>query len=169
MMASNTITVYLLLGTNVGDRLSLLEQAAAYIGKEAGKILNTSAVYETAAWGNENQPDYLNQVLCVKTSLPPQQLLEKINAIEASLGRQRKTKWEPRPMDIDILLYGDQVIQTARLQVPHPLLPDRRFALVPLREIAPDLRHPVLHLTITDLLKNTSDPLTVKLHKTATK
>lgn len=72
-------------------------------------------------------------------------------------------------MDIDILLYGDQVIQTARLQVPHPLLPDRRFALVPLREIAPDLRHPVLHLTITDLLKNTSDPLTVKLHKTATK
>ncbi|MGK6349702.1 2-amino-4-hydroxy-6-hydroxymethyldihydropteridine diphosphokinase [Parapedobacter sp. DT-150] len=163
-----TVDAYLLLGTNMGNREERLQEALRYLEQEAGYITQTSSIYETAAWGNENQPHYLNQVVLVTTALQPFQLLEIINAIEGKMGRVRVTKWESRPIDIDILFYGDQVIDTAELQVPHPQLPNRRFALMPLQEIAPLLVHPVLRKTIADVLRQTPDRLPVHLYKTNT-
>ncbi len=136
---------YLLLGTNLGDRIALLNNALTAIAREIGIIRKLSSVYETAAWGKEGQPNYLNQAVLVITPLTPLQLLEKINTIEKNLGRKRVVKWESRPIDIDILGYADQIIDTPDLQVPHPHLPNRRFALIPLQEIAPFLS--ILHLT----------------------
>ncbi|MFC3199257.1 2-amino-4-hydroxy-6-hydroxymethyldihydropteridine diphosphokinase [Parapedobacter deserti] len=158
--------VYLLLGANLGNRTALLNQAIEEIAQEIGQIVKASAVYETAAWGDKSQPNYLNQVLRVTTSLQPLQLLEKINAIEKKLGRERMVKWEARLIDIDILLYSDQVIDKPNLQVPHPHLPNRRFALVPLQEIAPFLIHPVAKRTVTELLNDTPDRLPVQYYET---
>ena len=163
-----TQEVYLLLGTNLGNREELLNRALASITQDIGKIRSCSSIYETAAWGNEDQPSYLNQVARVATSLSPLQLLKKINAIEKNLGRERIAKWESRPIDIDILLYADQIINKPKLQIPHPHLPNRRFALIPLQEIAPSLVHPVFNISITDLLERTSDQLAVQLYQTST-
>ncbi|SEL58041.1 2-amino-4-hydroxy-6-hydroxymethyldihydropteridine diphosphokinase [Parapedobacter koreensis] len=156
---------YLLLGTNMGDRITLLQQAYHEIAGDIGDIINMSSIYETAAWGNKDQPDYLNQVVAVATLLQPLPLLEKINAIEKKMGRQRIKKWEPRPIDIDILWYADQIINEAHLQVPHPHLPNRRFALMPLQEIAPLLIHPLSKKTVTEMLNHTPDHLPVHLYK----
>lgn len=168
MFSPDTTTAYLLLGTNMGHRSVLLEKAIQHITHKVGSILRLSSVYETAAWGNEQQPKFLNQALSVATRFAPIELLAQVHSIEQRLGRQRKTKWEPRPIDIDILLYGDQVVNTPRLQIPHPHLPNRRFALVPLHEIAPELRHPVSLKTITELLTHTPDQLPVYLLKQPT-
>lgn len=159
---------YLLLGTNMGDRVSLLLRALHEIAREIGRISHISAVYETAAWGNEQQPKFLNQVAIVATSLLPLDLLERINEIEKNLGRQRAAKWGPRPIDIDILCYGNQIIDEPTLQVPHPHLPDRRFALVPLQEVAPLFVHPQSGKSISELLNETTDHLPVNLFKTDT-
>ncbi len=166
--SDNTIVTYLLLGSNLGDRVALLKKALAAIDHEVGTVSRASSVYETGAWGNENQPNYLNQVLQVATSLEPLQLLEKTQAIEKKMGRRRNLKWESRSIDIDILLYGDHLIDVPGLCIPHPLLPQRRFALVPLQEIAPMLKHPVSQKTITDLLDESTDRLPVQLYKTET-
>lgn len=163
-----TQEVYLLLGTNLGNRAELLNRALAGITRDIGAVISCSSIYETAAWGNEDQPSYLNQVALVATSLSPLQLLKKINAIEKNLGRERTAKWESRPIDIDILLYAGQIINKPKLQIPHPLLPNRKFALIPLQEIAPTLIHPVFNISITDLLGCTPDPLTVQLYQTHT-
>src|SRR5690554_2347654 len=101
--------VYLLLGTNLGDRVALLDSATQSLALEAGKIIRLSSRYETAAWGEPDQPDYLNQVILLSTQLSPSQLLDKIHNIEKQLGRERMKKWEPRPIDIDILLYADHI------------------------------------------------------------
>jgi len=158
-----TTNTYLLLGTNMGDRVAQLDRARSEIARELGTLCHISSIYETDAWGNENQSRFLNQVVEVATPLKPFPLLKEINTIEKRMGRIRINKWEARLIDIDILYYADQVINEAHLQIPHPHLPDRRFALAPLQEIAPGFVHPVLGKTTTELLNQTSDQLAVRL------
>ena len=156
------ITTYFLLGSNEGNRRQWLQQAIDAIEPSCGPIVKKSALYQTAAWGKEDQPDFLNMVIEVKTILSPEQLLKAVQEIELQLGRQRKVKWGQRTLDIDILFYGDAVIHTDRLVVPHPFLQERRFTLLPLQEIAPELMHPVLQKDVTTLLRECPDLLEVK-------
>jgi len=145
------IDVFLLLGSNLGNRQLFLVNAAEAIEREVGNIINRSSVYETQSWGKANLPDYLNQVLLVQTSLPAREVLERVLAIEKSMGRERVEKWGSRTIDIDILFYGDEVINESGLIVPHPYLHQRRFVLEPLAEIAPQHIHPVLNKSILQL------------------
>lgn len=155
-------TVYLLTGGNVGNRLEYLAKAQEGLARRCGQTGTVSSIYETAAWGKTDQPAFLNQVIQLHTLFAPPVLLEKILSIEHDIGRIRQEKYGPRTIDIDILLYGEQVIETPGLIIPHPRLAERRFVLVPLAEIAPQLVHPVYHETIESLLRKCTDPLTVK-------
>jgi 2-amino-4-hydroxy-6-hydroxymethyldihydropteridine diphosphokinase len=155
-------TTYLALGSNEGDRRQNLNLAIERIAASCGTIVRLSSIYETAAWGLEDQPDFLNMVLSIETSLSPVVLLHAIRSVEAELGRQRSIRWGQRTVDIDILFYGDEIIDTIELQVPHQRLQDRRFVLVPLVEIAPDLIHPVFHKNTSDLLAICTDVLEVR-------
>ena len=158
----NMNTVFLLLGSNLGDRLSFLQQAVSNIGEQVGEVSKKSAIYETQAWGKTNEPDYLNQVLIVQTELAPRALLDKILAIELSLGRKREEKWGARTIDIDILFYNSVIINEPGLVIPHPQLQNRRFTVEPLAEIAPDFQHPVLSKTMLQLKFELEDCLVVK-------
>lgn len=153
--------VYLLTGGNIGNRLKYLSDAKSEINKRCGTILLESSVYETAAWGNEEQEAFLNQVLKVRTERTPGQVLHSILQIEEELGRIRSLKYGPRTIDIDILFFNDEVVQQPGLAIPHPQIQNRRFVLVPLNEIAPKKTHPVLNRTISQLLSECPDPLTV--------
>jgi 2-amino-4-hydroxy-6-hydroxymethyldihydropteridine diphosphokinase len=153
---------FLLTGGNIGDRLKNLKNGTEAIEKKAGIILNKSSLYETAAWGKTDQSPFLNQVLLVSTRLPATDLLDALLSIEQELGRQRLEKMGPRTIDLDILLYNNDVINTTRLVIPHPQIAFRRFVLTPLNEIAPALVHPVLHKTISTLLEECPDTLPVK-------
>ena len=128
----------------------------------SGNLVSRSALYQTAAWGLEDQPDFLNMAILLKTELTPLQLLERIQHVEHELGRQRILKWGQRTLDIDILFYDDQVIDLSQLKVPHPFLQERRFALAPLNEIAPEYVHPILNKTICKLLDECEDKLEAK-------
>jgi 2-amino-4-hydroxy-6-hydroxymethyldihydropteridine diphosphokinase len=155
---------YLLTGSNIGDSQAHLLEALKHIEEQIGEVLAVSSVYKTEPWGNKNQQDFLNQVLEVHSSLHPEVVLDRILAIEQLMGRNREVKWEPRVIDIDILFARDQQIQTPELQIPHPLLHERRFTLLPLSEIAPELVHPVFHKSILELLADCPDTgLVVKL------
>ena len=154
--------IFLLLGSNMGDRKLFLNRAIEHIEADIAPIVRTSSVYETASWGKTDEPDYLNQVLLLQTLLPPQIILEKILAIEALLGRKREEKWGSRIIDIDILLYGDAIINEPNLKVPHPELHKRRFTLEPLAEIAADFMHPVFKKNILQLKSELQDNLIVK-------
>ncbi len=153
--------LYLLLGGNLGDRIVYLRQASESIGAQVGGITAASKLYETAAWGKTDQPNFLNQVLEVQTEQPPEQVLQTINHIEQELGRVRQEHWGARVIDIDILFYDQLVLQTQRLTIPHPQLHLRRFTLLPLAEIAPELMHPVLGKNIDQLLEDCPDELEV--------
>jgi len=155
------VVTYLLLGSNIGDRAAHLEQARRTLAATAGAIVAASAFYETAAWGLEDQPAFLNQVLAIRTALDAPALLAACLATEQQAGRERVQRWAARTLDVDILLYGDAVIDTPTLSVPHPALPGRRFALTPLAEVAPQLVHPQLGQTISELLANCPDLLAV--------
>ena len=133
--------MYLALGSNQGDRLEYLNQALKSF-PPAVEVIEPSPVYETEPWGYEDQPDFLNQVVKAKTSLSPRELLDYLQGIEQDLGRKRTFRNAPRVIDLDILYYGDQVIDLECLQIPHPGIPERDFVLVPLADIAPDLRSP---------------------------
>lgn len=149
--------VFLLTGSNVGDSSALLNEAKLAIKKQVGEIEAASHLYKTAPWGNTNQQDFLNQVLAVNTNLSAYDVLKTILNIELSMGRIREEKWAPRTIDIDILFFNTEIIQQENLIVPHPLLHQRRFTLVPLAEIAPDYVHPTLHQTNTQLLQQCPD------------
>jgi len=153
---------YLLLGSNQGDREYFLAAGINRIGMLPGQVVITSGIYVTAAWGLADQPDFLNQVILFQTSLLPEDLLAHLNQIEQELGRVRKIKWSARVIDIDILYYDDIILQTDNLTIPHPHLHERRFTLVPLTEIAPEYRHPVLGKTSKELLAMCPDNLEVK-------
>jgi 2-amino-4-hydroxy-6-hydroxymethyldihydropteridine diphosphokinase len=157
--------VFLSLGSNEGDRQGNLDKTILRIGKEAGTIVKVSSVYRTAAWGKTDQPDFLNQAIQLETSLSPEELLEKILAIEHSLGRVRTEKWAMRTIDIDILLFGQMTMTSPHLSLPHPELANRRFVLVPLNDIAPDYLHPVLKKTIRELLAECPDQLAVERYE----
>jgi len=143
--------VFLLLGSNLGNRQLFLNNAGEAIDREVGSVINHSSIYETQSWGKTDQPDYLNQVLLVRTDLSAREVLERILAIEKSMGRERIEKWGSRTIDIDILFYGDAVISEPDLIVPHPHLHQRKFVLEPLAEIAPQHIHPVLNKSISQL------------------
>ncbi|HTM93959.1 MAG TPA: 2-amino-4-hydroxy-6-hydroxymethyldihydropteridine diphosphokinase [Flavisolibacter sp.] len=153
--------VYLLTGGNIGNRLAYLSKAKEEIEKRCGSILKESSVYETAAWGKEDQGAFLNQVLKIGTSLHPEEVLKTILEIEERLGRKRQLKYGPRIIDIDILFFNDDIINQHDLKIPHPQMQNRRFVLVPLNEIAPNKVHPSLHKTIAQLLAECPDPLAV--------
>lgn len=155
-------TAYLLIGGNLGNRLGNLQLAAELIEKSCGSIAQRSSIYETAAWGLTEQPDFLNQVLVLHTGLVPATLMQQLLLIENSMGRERSVKMGPRIIDIDILLIDDLVMDTPLLQLPHPALPLRRFALLPLAEVAPDVIHPVEKKPICQLLKDCKDHLNVQ-------
>ncbi|HOO10058.1 MAG TPA: 2-amino-4-hydroxy-6-hydroxymethyldihydropteridine diphosphokinase [Cyclobacteriaceae bacterium] len=155
-------TTYLLLGTNLGDRDKNLAVARRHVEKKIGSIPALSQVYETAAWGKEGQPAFLNQVAMVKTNSSPHALLEGLQKIETLMGRERKEKWGPRIIDLDILFYENEIIHDECLTVPHPGIPWRRFTLLPLHDIAPNWVHPVLNKTIGQLLAECPDKLPAK-------
>lgn len=149
--------IYLLLGSNMDNRLSNLEEAKTQLGG----VIASSSIYITAAWGNEKQPDFYNQVIKIDSKLSPQALLEDILKVEKNIGRVRLEKWGPRIIDIDILFYKADIINTSTLTIPHPEIQNRRFALTPLAELAPSLVHPVLKKTVVQLLEECKDPLPV--------
>src|ERR1051326_301092 len=144
--------VYLLLGSNEGERGKNLSHAAELIREMAGEIVKCSSVYETDAWGKEDTAPFLNRVLLVRTELRAREILEKVLSIEHRMGRLRAEKWEQRIIDIDILFYNEEIIDEKDLKIPHPFIQERKFTLVPMVELAPDLLHPVLKKTMIELL-----------------
>lgn len=150
--------VFLGIGTNLGDREGNLKEAMMQIEKNVGTILKSSSVYETEPWGFLSDNKFLNSVLKVESNLTPSGLLGAILMIEVLLGRVRsENQYSSRVIDIDVLLYGDQIIDEASFKVPHPRLHERKFVLIPLCEIEPGLIHPVLNKSISDLLSSCKD------------
>lgn len=155
---------YLCLGGNIGDRETALKLALSKIEEQIGKITSQSSIYETEAWGVENQQAYLNQCIEVKTTLSAPSLIESLLLIEKELGRMRTISdtYEPRTIDIDILFYNHDIINEPKLMVPHPRLHLRKFVLIPLNEIASNYLHPLLNKTIFSLLSECDDSSDVK-------
>jgi 2-amino-4-hydroxy-6-hydroxymethyldihydropteridine diphosphokinase len=152
---------YLLTGGNMGNRRETLQKALTLIEQYCGNIISLSSIYETAAWGKTDQPSFFNQAMEIQTDLQPRQLLRRILKIETRIGRIREGKYGPRIIDIDILLYNDEVHNYPLLKIPHPEMPNRRFVLVPMAEIAAEFIHPVLKKTIAELLAICPDKLEV--------
>jgi 2-amino-4-hydroxy-6-hydroxymethyldihydropteridine diphosphokinase len=150
--------VFLGIGTNMGTRESNLDHALEKIEEYVGPVIKSSAIYETEPWGFRAKGEFLNLVVKAETELNPHELLDKIQNIETLLGRIRKKKrYSSRIIDIDILLYDDLIIHEPDLKIPHPLMHERKFVLVPLSEIAPDLIHPVLKKSFSSLLEICED------------
>jgi 2-amino-4-hydroxy-6-hydroxymethyldihydropteridine diphosphokinase len=145
------IHVFLGIGTNLGDRKRNLQEARAALSQRL-EILKESSIYQTAPWGYLDQPAFLNQVIEAQTALSSLNLLDFLKQTETQLGRQANFRFGPRLIDLDILFYGNRIIQTPRLQVPHPRLTERAFVLIPLAEIAPEFVHPQNRQTVTQLL-----------------
>lgn len=156
-------TCYLLLGGNLGDKEQNLRQAVNLLEQKLGSTAKKSNIFITAAWGNENQPEFYNQAISIKTTFSAIDLLKIVLGVEEQLGRKRTNdKWQERIIDIDILFYNDEVIDLPELKIPHPFIQERKFVLIPMNEIARELVHPVLKKTIKQLLEDCKDTLEVK-------
>lgn len=157
--------VYFSLGSNLGDKEALLNQAIAYLKKQIGNIVSRSAFYHTAPWGFESENEFLNAAVCCRTSLTPSAILETTQRIEREMGRLHKSAaghYADRLIDIDMLLYDDLIQQSPTLTLPHPLMHRREFVLLPLQEIAPDVIHPTLHKSIQELLSMLQHPVDIQ-------
>lgn len=162
MQKANLQTVYLLLGSNLGNSREILRQALNLIEAKVGVISLQSNYYETAPWGKLDQPNFLNLAIIVRTKLMPADVLVQTQAIENELGRVREEKWGARLIDIDIIFYDNLQIYEPDLAIPHPLMQTRNFVLVPLAEIAPDFVHPVLNKSLKILCDACIDAGAVK-------
>ena len=156
--------VFILLGSNQGQRKQFLRKAIQEIQLHCGNITNESSIYETAAWGNTKQAAFLNQVIVIRTKLSPDDLMKKLLEIEQKLGRVRTEKYGPRTIDLDILFYDALIFHSAIVTLPHPAIQDRKFVLIPLAELSPGKIHPVYKKTISTLLKECADQLAVIKH-----
>ena len=148
---------YLLIGGNLGDRLANLNNAIQKIELHCGKIISSSTIYETAAWGFTEQPPFFNQALQVETALSATELMQQLLIIELSLGRERLLPLGPRTIDLDIIYFNNEIIQNDIVSIPHPRMEQRNFVLIPLNEIAPTYLHPVLNIPTSTLLKQCKD------------
>lgn len=159
--------VFLIIGSNQGNRLQLIQDAHKHISNRLGTVVKSSFIYETEPWGNNTLECYLNQVFCITTKLTPEELMTEILLIEKQMGRVRKHKWESRVIDIDILFYNNLIInRPPQLIIPHPYIQERNFVLTPLCEIAPKFVHPTLLKSIYELLNKCTDRLKVKKYLT---
>jgi 2-amino-4-hydroxy-6-hydroxymethyldihydropteridine diphosphokinase len=153
---------YLLIGGNEGDRSAYLQATTRQIGSGGARIIRQSSVYETAAWGKTDQAAFLNQALIIETPLDAPALMQRMLTIEEQMGRVRTERYGSRTIDIDMLFFNEDVIRLPWLIIPHPEVANRRFALEPVNEIAPDYVHPILQKTIHELLTLCPDKLEVK-------
>jgi 2-amino-4-hydroxy-6-hydroxymethyldihydropteridine diphosphokinase len=154
-------SVFLLMGSNLGDRFSHLLEARQHISRQVGKIVTVSSIYRTDAWGNHDQPDFFNQAVEIEPLQGPHPTLLTLLQIEKEMGRVRVEKYGSRIIDLDILIWKDAVVRQPDLIIPHPHMQHRRFALEPLVEIAAQGVHPVLRKTFSQLLEACTDELTV--------
>jgi 2-amino-4-hydroxy-6-hydroxymethyldihydropteridine diphosphokinase len=159
----------ILLGTNTGNLSGNLERALLLIEKNIGKITLSSRVYETEPWGFTDQPNFYNQVIEISTFFNANQLMDTLLETEIKMGRERKEKWAPRIIDLDILYFNDETVQESNLSIPHPRLHERRFTLEPLTEILPDMVHPVLMKNNKQLLAELTDKLNVSILNSETR
>jgi|TARA_B100000524_G_scaffold6204_2_gene4038 2-amino-4-hydroxy-6-hydroxymethyldihydropteridine diphosphokinase len=158
--------VYLQLGSNIGDRLDNLDQSIKIITERIGNVLEKSSVYESTPWGVENQRNFLNQVIFVKSNFDPYTILDLVLQIEKDMGRIRIEKWGERIIDIDILFIDDLIIESENLCIPHEFIAKRKFVLQPMCEIAPGFIHPKLNKTISQLLEECIDEEKVNVYAT---
>ncbi|MEP7168069.1 MAG: 2-amino-4-hydroxy-6-hydroxymethyldihydropteridine diphosphokinase [Bacteroidota bacterium] len=152
----------LLCGSNSGNRMHYINKALNRMEELCGKIILKSSIYETSPWGFTNQPEFLNQVIIIETSLQPVNLLHTLKKIEKELGRINSEKWQQRIIDIDILFYDELIFESDELTIPHPLLHKRKFTLIPLNEMLPGFIHPALKKTISELTIECEDSGEVK-------
>lgn len=157
-------TTYIGFGSNIGNRLSFIRNALHVLSQTDGiTVKEISSLYETEPVGNEDQGKFLNGVVAIETHLSPQTLLTTLKVIETKVGRRHRKRWGPREIDLDVLIYGEMCLRTSELIIPHPEMHNRRFVLAPLAEIAPDLVHPILNVTINDMLNNLVDDSDVEI------
>ena len=160
--------VYLSLGTNLGERISYIENAIKGIKEIRNtEIEKVSSIYETEPWGVTSENNYLNCALMIRTDLKAEELLTELKQLEKKLGRSDNMRWSDREIDIDILFYGDEIIRNETVIIPHSFIEKRKFVLAPLSEIAPDFLHPEINKSVSELLRITEDTLYVDLYKTS--
>jgi len=158
-------SVILHTGTNIENRFAHLQKANFNLELTVGTIVKQSHIYETAAWGNEDQNDFLNQALLLKTEHSARRVMHEILTLEYKMGRNRTLKWQPRIIDIDIIFFDQEILAKKMLTIPHQLMQNRRFVLKPLMDIIPEYEHPILKKTIKVLLEECEDPLAVEVWK----
>lgn len=159
--------VFLGLGSNLGERIQFIENAIKEIKNiEGTSVIKSSLIYDTEPWGNINQDNYLNSVLEIETDLQADELLTQLKLIEKKTGRSENKRWLEREIDIDILFYGNEIIENDFVKIPHIQIEKRKFVLIPMAEIAPEFIHPELKKSVSRLLKETDDNLKVNVYQT---